>query len=207
MGVVTNASLRWGAAAPNDPDIARDRLLDAAEACFERSGISKTTVEDVAKQASVSRATVYRYFAGRDAVVSGVILRATERYLRRVRGRVEAQPNLGSAILEFVEVTIRAAHRDETIALLFTSDDSLNSVGIIQGTSVALFEMVAEFLRPLFVAHSDEHRPGLPIDDATEWILRSILSLLTVGGPKRRSFDGLDTYLRRFLLPPIIAKS
>ena len=129
MGVVTNASLRWGAAAPNDPDIARDRLLDAAEACFERSGISKTTVEDVAKQASVSRATVYRYFAGRDAVVSGVILRATERYLRRVRGRVEAQPNLGSAILEFVEVTIRAAHRDETIALLFTSDDSLNSVG------------------------------------------------------------------------------
>lgn len=100
-----------------------------------------------------------------------------------------------------------AAHRDETIALLFTSDDSLNSVGIIQGTSVALFEMVAEFLRPMFVAHSDEHRPGLPIDDATEWILRSILSLLTVGGPKRRSRDGLDTYLRRFLLPPIIAKS
>jgi AcrR family transcriptional regulator len=202
---VTNASLRWGAAAPNDPDTARDRLLDAAEACFERSGVSKTTVEDIAKQASVSRATVYRYFAGRDAVVSGVILRATERYLERVRGRVEAQPDLGSAILEFVEVTIRAAHRDETIALLFTSDDSLNSVGIIEGTSVALFEMVAEFLRPMFSAHSDEHRAGLPIDDAAEWILRSILSLLTVGGPKRRSRDGLDTYLRRFLLPAIIA--
>jgi hypothetical protein len=47
----------------------------------------------------------------------------------------------------------------------------------------------------------------LPIDDATEWILRCILSLLTVGGPKRRSRDGLDTYLRRFLLPPIIADS
>ena len=46
--------------APNDPDTARDRLLDAAEACFERSGISNTTVEDIAKQASVSRATVYR---------------------------------------------------------------------------------------------------------------------------------------------------
>ena len=151
---MTNASLRWGAAAPNDPDTARDRLLDAAEACFERSGVSKTTVEDIAKQASVSRATVYRYFAGRDAVVSGVILRSTERYLERVRGRVETQPDLGSAILEFVEVTIRAAHRDETIALLFTSDDSLNSVGIIEGTSVALFEMVTEFpapdvLRPL----------------------------------------------------------
>ena len=103
--------------APNDPDTARDRLLDAAEACFERSGISKTTVEDIAKQASVSRATVYRYFAGRDAVVSGVILRATERYLERVRGRVEAQPDLGSAILEFVEVTITGYQDYDLLAL------------------------------------------------------------------------------------------
>lgn len=204
LGGVTSAPLRWGAAAPNDPDSARDRLLDAAEDCFERSGIAKTTVEDIAKQASVSRATVYRYFAGRDAVVSGVILRATERYLAKVRRRVDAQPDLAGAILEFVEVTVRAAHRDETIAMLFTSDDSLNSVGIIEGTSFALFEMVTEFLRPVFSARSTEHRPELPIDDAAEWILRCVLSLLTVGGPKRRSRDGLDAYLRRFLLPAIL---
>jgi len=62
--------------APNDPDTARDRLLDAAEACFERSGISKTTVEDIAKQASVSRATVYRYFAGRGWHVDDQVLEA-----------------------------------------------------------------------------------------------------------------------------------
>ena len=193
--------------APNDPDTARDRLLDAAEACFERSGISKTTVEDIAKQASVSRATVYRYFAGRDAVVSGVILRATERYLERVRGRVEAQPDLGGAILEFVEVTIRGAHRDETIALLFTSDDSLNGVGILRRHIGRAFRDGDRVSPPVFVAHWTQHRPGLSIDDAAEWILRSILSLLTVGGPRRRSRDGLDAFLRRFLLPPIVAES
>ncbi len=207
LGSVTNASLRWGDQAPNNVDGARDRLLDAAESCFGRFGISKTTVEDVAKQARVSRATVYRYFAGRDAVVSGVILRETERYLERVRPRVESQPDLASAILEFVEVTLRAAVRDETVGLLFTSDDGLNSVGIIEGTSVALFEMVTEFLRPSFEKWSAEHLPGLPIEDASEWILRAILSLLTVKGPKRRSADGLDTYLRRFLLPAIIRRA
>ncbi len=204
LGGVTNGSLRWGDRAPNGPDRARDRLLDAAETCFGRFGISKTTVEDIAKQASVSRATVYRYFSGRDAVVSGVILRETERHLQRVRPRVESQPDLGSAILEFVEVTLRAAARDETIGMLFTSDDGLNSVGIIEGTSVALFELITEFLRPVFAGRSDEHLVGLPIEDASEWILRAILSLLTVRGPKRRSGDGLDTYLRRFLLPAIL---
>lgn len=189
---------------PQNVDGARDRLLDAAEACFARFGIAKTTVEDIAKQARVSRATVYRYFAGRDAVVSGVILRETERYLERVRPRVESQTDLGGVILEFVEVTLRAAVRDETVGLLFTSDDGLNSVGIIEGTSVALFELVSEFLRPMFDRRSDELHPGLPVDDASEWILRAILSLLTVQGPKRRSGDGLDTYLRRFLLPAIL---
>jgi len=196
--------LRWGNEAPNDVSGARDRLLDAAESCFGQFGISKTTVEDIAKQAHVSRATVYRYFSGRDAVVSGVILRETGRYLERVRPRVESQPDLGSAILEFVEVTIRAATRDETVGMLFTSDDGLNSVGIIEGTSVALFEMISEFLRPIFASSPNDYRAELSIDDASEWILRTVLSFLTVSGPKRRSADGLDTYLRRFLLPSIL---
>lgn len=204
---VTNATLRWGDEAPQNVRGARDRLLDAAEECFRQFGIAKTTVEDIAKQARVSRATIYRYFAGRDAVVSGVILRETERYLERVRPRVESQDDLGGVILEFVEVTLRAAVRDETVGLLFTSDDGLNSVGIIEGTSIALFELVSEFLRPMFESRSDEHHPGLSVEDASEWILRAILSLLTVKGPKRRSGDGLDTYLRRFLLPAILRPS
>ncbi|MGD9705795.1 MAG: TetR/AcrR family transcriptional regulator, partial [Acidimicrobiia bacterium] len=147
---MASSSMRWGTAAPGDADTARDLLLDAAEACFERSGISGTTMDDIAKQARVSRATVYRYFTGRDTVVAGVILRATERYLEKVQPRITSQPDLSGAVLEFVEVTVRAATRDETIGLLFKSDDQLAGVGLARGTSVALFELVTEFLRPVF---------------------------------------------------------
>ena len=201
---MSSAPLRWGNEAPNDPDIARDRLLDAAEVCFRQYGISKTIVEDIAKQAQVSRATVYRYFAGRDAVVSGVILRETARYLERVQPRVESKPDLGEAILEFVAVANRAARRDETIGLLFNSDEGLNSGGIIEGTSVALFEMVADFLRPIFVKRADEVKDDVTVDDAAEWILRTSLSFLTVSGPRRRSDAGLNAYLRQFLLPSLV---
>ncbi len=136
--------------------------------------------------------------------MSGVILRAAERYLERVRGRIAGQADLGTAVLEFVEVTIRAAARDEMIGLLFGSDDHLAGVGLAEGTSVALFELVTEFLRPVFAVHWDDLRPGLSVDDAAEWILRTILSLLTVRGPRHRSREGLDTFLRRFLLPAIV---
>lgn len=196
--------MRWGTASPADPGTARDRLLDAAEACFERGGIGAATMEDIAKQAHVSRATVYRYFAGRDAVVSGVILRATERYLEKIRPRIVNQPDLGGAVLVFVEVTIRAATRDETIGLLFKSDDHLAGVGFAENTSADLFEMVTEFLRPVFTSCWDQVRPGVSVDEASEWILRTILSLLTVRGPRDRSRDGQHALLERFLLPAIV---
>lgn len=201
---MTNTSLRWGDKAPADPSGARDRLLDAAGACFRQYGIAKTTVEDVAKEASVSRATVYRYFSGRDAIVSGVILRETDGYLARVRSRVEAHSDLGDALLEFVEVTLRAARRDETVGLLFTTDEGLHASGILQEASVALFEMVQDFLEPLLTDRADQLREGIDSGDAAEWTLRTILSFLTVSGPTRRTQAGLDAYLRKLFLPGLI---
>ena len=184
--------------------MARDRLLDAAETCLQGKGLAGTTMEDIARQAGVSRATVYRYFPSRESVVSGVILRAAERYLHRISGRILAHGELGSAVLDFVAVTVRAARREPIIGMLFASDDELAGVGLAEGTSVALFELVAEFLRPVFAAHWDQLEAGASVDDAAEWILRTILSLLSVRGPRHRSPEGTDAFLRRFLLPALL---
>ena len=44
------------------PADTRERVLDAALGCIEREGLAATSVEDVARAASVSRATIYRHF-------------------------------------------------------------------------------------------------------------------------------------------------
>ena len=48
------------------PDAAttRDRIMDAVVACIDRRGMSGFALEEVAAEAGVSRATIYRYFDG-----------------------------------------------------------------------------------------------------------------------------------------------
>ena len=50
------------------------RVIDAALRCIARWGIGKTTLDDVAREASCSRATIYRLFpGGKDAVFEALV--------------------------------------------------------------------------------------------------------------------------------------
>jgi AcrR family transcriptional regulator len=52
----------------------RVRVVDATLRCLARQGIHKTALDEVAKEAGVSRATLYRLFpGGRDAVLAAVV--------------------------------------------------------------------------------------------------------------------------------------
>lgn len=199
------SDLRWGADAPDDLDSARSRLIDAAEECFGRLGIAKTTVEDIAREAKVSRATVYRYFDGRDDLVLGVLLRDTDRHLARIRPRMEQLGSLADVIVEFVVLTERATRRDPSLSLLFTVDEARLAGGIIADASLVLFERVTDFFRPFFVRWSGQVGHGVDAAGAAEWILRALLSFLAVRGPQLRTADGQRQYLRTYLVPAICA--
>ena len=43
----------------------RQRILDAAGQCFAASGYAKTTVEEIARSAGVTKALVYQHIRGK----------------------------------------------------------------------------------------------------------------------------------------------
>ncbi|MFJ8648569.1 TetR/AcrR family transcriptional regulator [Streptomyces sp. NPDC093546] len=59
------------------------RVLDAAYDSFQRIGIKRSTMADVARLAGVSRITVYRRFASKDVLVEHVVRREFRRYFDR----------------------------------------------------------------------------------------------------------------------------
>lgn len=199
------AKLRWGTNVPEDTKAARGLLIDAAEMCFQRFGVEKTTIEDVAAAANVSRATVYRYFADRDELILGVVLREAERFLNRMSTRVNRASNFADGLVDFAAYTLRAVRSDPNLALLF-APEMAGVTTSLAGASEALFNMVTEFLRPYFEAaeRSGLLRQGIDLDDAAEWTLRTILSLLTVDGPRPRNESQVKELLRTFLVPVLL---
>lgn len=61
-------------------DKTRTKLLDAAYDQFCETGISRASMEEVARRAGTARITIYRKFENKDALVDAVMLREFQRY-------------------------------------------------------------------------------------------------------------------------------
>jgi AcrR family transcriptional regulator len=76
-------------------DALEDRLVEAMLRCIARWGVAKTTAEDIAREAGVSRATLYRAFpGGKDVAFEALIRHETARFFDQVATSFEDAPTL-----------------------------------------------------------------------------------------------------------------
>lgn len=96
---------------PTEADRARrrDRLLDAAVACFVETGFEATTLDAVAARAGVTKRTIYVDHGDKAALFAA----AVDRLHAGIRGVASAEGSLESAAIELVHVL----HSDEAVAL------------------------------------------------------------------------------------------
>lgn len=154
----------------------RARLLDAAVVVFGRVGIAKATVEDVAAEAGVARATVYRWFpGGREELVEATIAAEVWRYLDQVREAAEG----GQGPHEQLALLIGEAHRalaahDVFQKVLDTEPERL----LPQLTNAG--PMALERLRALIDPMLDGMRlaDGVERQQAVEWLARMMMSVV-----------------------------
>jgi AcrR family transcriptional regulator len=101
----------------SEADDTATRLLDAAAACISRVGVAKTTLDDVARSAGVARATLYRYYSGKPALLEALVARELETVRRRLAERAAAATDLTDTVV--VLITAAAAEVQQHAALQF----------------------------------------------------------------------------------------
>lgn len=77
----------------------RDIILDVTEKLIYRYGIAATGLDFLVKTAGVSRKSIYRYFANKDALVIAALQRRDERWMQWLRGEVERVDDSGERLL------------------------------------------------------------------------------------------------------------
>ncbi len=110
---------------PNPTDEKRDAILLAAQVQFARYGFRRTSMEDIAEETGVSRASLYSYFDNKEEIFRSLSAKLHEQSLtdaeRHLSGDSEAGEALpdrvAAALLErmvpFLEVVAQSAHGSE----------------------------------------------------------------------------------------------
>ncbi|MFB9317937.1 TetR/AcrR family transcriptional regulator [Cryptosporangium minutisporangium] len=134
----------------DDVDEMRAGILDAAYEQFCRTGIQRSTMEDVARRAGVSRITVYRRFATKDALVEHLVRREFRRYFEQFLVEIEhADTAADRVVLGFVS-SLRAIRGNPLIGgIMETEPDFLVPSMISDGgqTLATVRQFVAGQLR------------------------------------------------------------
>lgn len=182
--------------APSQADTAAARVLDATVECLARWGLTKTTLDDVARAAGVSRATVYRLFpGGRDVLVRAAIAAEVDDIERSVVERLLGVEDLGERLAVVVRTLVQAIRGHAALQYVVEHEPGHVLPHLTFGHLDAVLAAAAERLAPWL---DGDLRSG-------EWIARVVVSYAFSPSPHVDLADETDVrdFVRTYLLPAL----
>lgn len=189
--------------ASREPPV-RERVLEGVLACVGRFGLGKTTVDDVARESGISRATIYRYFpGGRDQLVREVVAWEMGRFFVRLGEAVAGAADLAAMVEEALVFARRAVLDHEVLQrVLATEPDRL--LPLITINSDRVLRMISGYLVPWLEQERESGRlvQGADVERCADWVARMLLSLIASPG----SWDLEDRHqVRRLVREQMLA--
>lgn len=183
----------------------RDRILRAAVRCIARWGVSKSSLEDIAREAACSRASVYRAFpGGKESLLQEVVTSEITTFFDAVDFRLASATSLDEMLRAGVSEALIRLRGHEALAFLAEYEPdrlllspSFTGIGRILPPSVAFTS-----------AHLRRFLAEDVADEAAEWVVRVVLSYAMappIASP--RTENDSDRLVEVLLVPAISALS
>lgn len=199
----TDRAPAWGDDLPGGEQAARERLLDAAEACYAERGPGGTKMTHIASRAGVHRTTVYSYFPNRDAVLAACFVRAIAAVLNAAEPCWSAKAPFIDRLLDAALVGLDAARKSPALRILIGQDALPQTVHAAEQSELwreRLHEALGE--RIAAAVADGEVRSDVSPDTMARWVTRICFSLIAEPGKPE---DGGDEGLLRAFLPGSLA--
>jgi AcrR family transcriptional regulator len=184
----------WSIQAP--PTEPRERIIAAASRIMAKSGLERTSISAIAREARVSRQTLYNHFETKQEIIEQALEKAASNAAERINAAAKTNTSAAGFVVELCVSALDEYSRNPAISPvipLLTGDDARQSVLGPHGLAVA-----RHFVEPILSYVPDREAD---LDEMTETLLRFVLSMLTLESDITRSPDALRRYLHRVLVP------
>lgn len=166
-------------ASSTEHDPVSERILDAASELFERVGVRRCSIEDIAEHCGVGRTTIYRRFDGRDDIVHAVLGREVRRFFGSILLGTQHHDRFADIVVESFLQGLEA-NEASLLATLVRNEPELLSLLTIAGGPVV--DAAREFLVAAFGPVADPNDAKL-VAMVAELLIRLAISLvITPGG-------------------------
>lgn len=179
-------------------------ILLAAESCYLRLGITKTTMDDVAREAGVSRPTVYRHYATRDDLITGVLLARARDLLDRAHRFIDTRSTIDAKLVDGMIFLVDNGRRDPMV-LQLVSLEFLEVANRVSDTPKLATDLTAELWGPILreAQEAGEVRADLDVDRFCAWL--TFVELILVGRIERLGAEDPShrRLMERFVVPAL----
>ena len=179
------------------------RIVEGARRCFERFGIEKTTIEDIAKAAGVSRPTVYKFFAGKMDIVDHIGFGELDKIQELVRARIKRDLGFADMTTEAIVASVLVASGNPYIRRFVedfeVSAQSQLSTSPYQQQARRRWESVMKRAQA-----SGELAADLDPAEVVSWLSRNQVMLLRVLDQFGGDEEKLRHMVRRFVVEPLL---
>ena len=155
-----------------------DRILTSAYTVFHECGIADGTMSEIAERAGVGRATLYRYFSGKELVLEAVVLREARELFAVLDAELGADGDPGPMFERGLLAALGHLRAHPLLQRVLRSEpESILPLLTVQGAP--LLEAAVEFATP-YIERAVKAGRIAPVDPraAAEWGARILLSLL-----------------------------
>jgi len=178
--------------------------VDAALRCLARQGWAKTTADDVAREAGLSRATLYRAFpGGRDGVLHAVVETETARLFSDLAVAMGEADDLEAMLVAGLSGAARSLGAHRALRYLMDNEPEVVLPHLTFSGMDRLLAAASSFAAPFFGRWLEPEQSAR----AAEWAVRIVLSYLACPVPGRDLADPADAghLVRTFVIPGIQA--
>jgi len=156
-------------------EVAADRILDAAEHLYTQRDQDSIGMNEIARAAGCSRATLYRYFENREALRTAYVHRETRRLSRAIKEQIDGFGDPRERLIASITATLRMVRSSPALASWFATTRPPIG-GELAGQSEVIAALAAAFVNSLGAAE-----PAV-VERRARWVVRVITSLLLFPG-------------------------